>query len=71
MVTAYKFIPVPSVWASPVLERLYASLEAERNSIPGWHDCDDETAEHAHALDAAMEACEELDIRLGNAGVTL
>lgn len=57
-----------SQWHSATLEALHDALQAARDRIPGWHDGDDETAEQAHALDAAMEAAEELDIRLNNVG---
>lgn len=55
-------------WASVALKALHDAVQEARDNVPGWYDCDDATAEHAHALDALMEAAEELDIRIGNAG---
>lgn len=59
---------IQPAWASPALKALYDAVQDERDRIRGWHDGDDDTAEQAHALDALMEAAEELDIRIGNAG---
>ena len=47
-----------ATWYVTALKNLYAQLQAERDSIPGWYDGDDDTAERANALDAAMEAAE-------------
>lgn len=68
MATAFKFIPAPSVWSSPALERLHDALDAERNRAPMGSNPTDAQWDYYNELGAAMEAAEELDTRLNNLG---
>lgn len=65
MLHQFEFIPAPSVWHSPALDRLHAALDADANR---WRPHTDENVEYEGQLAAAMEAAEALDIALANLG---